>query len=369
MLYGFGRTYIKIIGRLRYGLFNLQIRKKKKRYISIVGCGQFSFSTILFFLYKKLGNVFLGCYDINPKNADTLRKFHGFKYSTKTFDELVDDNNLKVLYIASNHYTHAEYAIKALQKNKTVYIEKPISVNYHQFIELLKAMKRYKGNIYAGYNRPFAKAIKILNKYLSGDNSPFTLTCHINGHFIPDNHWYRNKQEGTRICGNVGHWLDLSFHLFNIRGKLPDKLKIQINYSNELIPDDNINISYTTDIGDLVSIVITSRNEPFEGISEIINFQNSTIIAKIDDFKKITIWKSHKRLIKKFWPKDVGHKHAILQPFSGITRDWKEVELSTLLMLHITDMVRNKQGLSDFDISEAYKNLKENLYETNNSRP
>ena len=357
LLYGLGRTYIKVIGRLRYGLFNFQIRKKKKRYISIVGCGQFSFSTICFFLYKLLGNVFLGCFDINLDNASTLARFHKFRYKTNSFEDLISDHEMKILYIASNHYSHTEYALKALEKGKIVYIEKPLSISYDQFIELLKAEEKSCGNVFAGYNRPYSKAVEILKRNIKHNKSAFTLGCYINGHVISKDHWYRDEKEGTRICGNVGHWLDLSVHLLNFRSTMPEMFRIRITYSNKEVPDDNINITYSTDYGDIVSITITSRTEPFEGISEIINFQNDEVIAKIDDFRKMVLWKGAKKLSKRFWPKDVGHKKAISQPFIKNTREWKEVELSTILMLHITDMVKSGEEMSDFNLVKKHSEL------------
>ena len=49
-----------------------------------------------------------------------------------------------------------------------------------------------------------------------------------------------------------------------------------------------------------------------------------------------------KYIKRRFWPKNVGHKAAILQPFDNtIKREWKELVVSTELMLVITDMVKN----------------------------
>lgn len=69
------------------------------------------------------------------------------------------------------------------------------------------------------------------------------------------------------------------------------------------------------------------------------------------------LWHGALRKVFKTWPKDVGHRRAILQPFTPPRRDWHEVELSSLLMLHIARMVREAQPNADFSFSEAWESL------------
>jgi hypothetical protein len=142
-------------------------------------------------------------------------------------------------------------------------------------------------------------------------------------------------------------------HVLSWRG-LPDRLDIALSWSRDDEPDDNASISITSDRGDLFTVILTSRCEPFEGINETINLQHGETIARIDDFRRLTVWRGPRLLRKRFWPKDVGHRLAILQPFQReATREWEEVVLSTLLMLRITDMVRARERLATFSFSEA----------------
>jgi|SaaInl8_200m_RNA_FD_contig_123_21031_length_18162_multi_8_in_1_out_2_4 predicted dehydrogenase len=355
-IYGISRTLFKVFGRLRVSGFRFP--SFKKRNIGLVGCGQFGFATIGYFISKKSPYNFLKAFDIDKKNQSSFEKFHNL-VRTESVDEIFEDEKIETMYIASNHYTHTQYAIKAIENNKTVYIEKPISVNYEQFKSLLETIKKYDANIFAGYNRPFSGAVLDLKKSIgSFEHKPFSINYFISGHLIEKDHWYRNSQEGTRICGNVGHWLDLTIHILSWR-RLPNILDIAISYSNLEEIDDNISITITTEFNDIISIMLTSRCEPFEGINETINFQYDNTIAKIDDFRRMTIWQDEKLINKKYWPKDVGHHKAILQPFNvdKYKRDWSEVENSTLLMLFITDMVLNKETSKEFKFDKEWEKL------------
>jgi predicted dehydrogenase len=355
-IYGIRRSVVKAAGRLQKPKLKhlvLGISLPKKQFVSVVGCGQFSFSSICYFIYWKLGDVFLGAYDPDTKKRDALTRFYGFKSKSDSFEELIEQPGLSLLYVVSNHASHTPYAIRSLQKGIDTYIEKPVSINWEQFNSLKEAIKNTKANVYVGYNRPYSPAVKKISSAISSKQRPLTISYFISGHVIDDGHWYRDPNEGTRICGNLSHWLDLTIYLMNTRGQVPKKYKVQLGYADVNEPDDNISVNITTEYNDLINIVITSRTEPFEGINETLNLQCGDVIAKVDDFRRLSIWQNDHLFKKSYWPKDVGHKRAILQPFlpQSERRDWREIELSTALMLHITDMVRSKTSQAEFELN------------------
>ncbi len=353
-IYGFTRAYIKTIGRIRINTplkLPLSIFKKSKKDIAIIGCGQFAFATIGYFLKKRIGNSIYGVFDINQDNAISFTKYYGGKVFNGT-EEILNSVNIKTLYIASNHSTHTKYAIEGLKAGKTVYLEKPISVNYEQFNDLMKYYVEDK--LFVGYNRPFSPSIKHIVSLLNTEQrSPLTLSCFISGHKIPKDNWYRNPEEGTRVCGNIGHWIDLAIHLLNQIG-LPEQITISIQNSSLEEVDDNLSITFVSEIGDLITIILTSRTEPFEGINETINFQHSDLIAKIDDYRRMTLWKSDLLIKKRYFRKDVGHENAITQPFNkNNRRDFNEIKISTRLMLDIKEAILNNEKKFIFKINET----------------
>lgn len=363
LIYGFTRAMVKAIARkkIKLSIPNLFL----KRNISFIGCGQFAFSTIAYFLYVSKKGYFFGCYDIDPKKSKSLKKFYGFK-ELYDLEKDVFNANCKIIYIASNHASHTDYAIKALAHGIDVFIEKPICTSLQQFKDLMHAIELSENKVYVGYNRPFSKAIMYLDKFISNKNSPITLSCFISGHLINLEHWYRKPEEGTRVCGNLGHWIDLSIHLMAQRGFIPMEYRIKIAVADIKEPDDNISISIITDKNDIINIILTSRSEPFEGINETINLCCGDVIAKIDDFRKIVIWQGANLTKKHFWPKDVGHKLSILQPFIKQKRDFEEIKYSTLLMLIIKDMVTSGTFDRKIDLKLEMERI---LNEANNTRP
>jgi len=344
-IYGVVRTFVKVAGRLRllfpiWWLLNFLHPLRSGRRVGIIGCGQFSYSAIAYFLSTSTNCKLTWCTDIDIKAAKSMAAAFGMKKYGKDCTDFLKGTDL--IYIASNHATHTSYAIQSMKAGCDVYIEKPISTTREQFEDLLVVVQETGKKVYVGYNRPHAPSIDLIRNNTTDKSLPFSLSCFVTGHYIPEDHWYRDPKEGTRVCGNLGHWLDLAVHMMCWSDTTVESVEITIAYSDKSTPSDNFSVLITTPRGDLVALTFSARSEPFEGVNESINFQQGELIAKINDHRHIQIWKNENYISKKYWPKNVGHKNAILQPFDSTrNREWLELIISTELMLVVTDMVQN----------------------------
>ena len=351
-LYGASRTKVKVKGHYHmqkeYDTLPKKTLKKQSKNVAIIGCGNHAFTDIAFFLKKNRGNIIGAVMDIDENKAASLaEEYLAYNY-TKDINEILRDDNIKLVYIVSNHATHTPYAIQALNANKDVFVEKPVSINMEQYTQLVNAVRASSHKIYAGYNRPFSPAVNMIRPYVT--NSSITLNCFIMGHKLPSDHWYRKPTEGSRIVGNLGHWIDFSVHLLLSREQPPRHFDLTLLSVNEKHHDDDFSLMIKTELNDLIVLVFSTRCDPFEGVMENISFQNENIIANIEDFRKITIWNKEKKIVKKFIPKDAGHEKSVTQPFDKEGRAWQEVEWSTFIMLKVEEMLQNKVKELSFDI-------------------
>ena len=346
-IYGLTRTIAKVFGRARihfpfWILLSFPNYFKKGKKVGLIGCGHHAFSSIAYFLASSTNSNLVWVGDINEDASSSLAYCYGSK---SVGNQCSDSRNMEavdIVYIASNHYSHADYAIEYLQNGCDVFIEKPVAVNRDQLERLKTVMKNSSNKIFVGFNRPHSPAIKLIKEFTKNNEEPITLSCFIIGHYLPSDHWYRDTKEGTRIISNIAHWIDLAVHIFSWRIDYPEYIDITISYSDKDNPSENINIAITSPKGDLINLLFSCRDEPFEGVSESISFQQDTVIAKINDFRDIQIWKDSEYFQKKYKPKDNGHKSTILQPFhSNSMRSWDEIIESTNIMLHIDEMVKS----------------------------
>jgi predicted dehydrogenase len=327
-----------------------------QRGIGLIGCGQFGFATICYYLKKTNCARLATVYDPNHSAASSLARMHGGPIIADRPQDVLEAIDVPIIFIASNHATHADYAISALSAGKDVYVEKPVAVNKDQLRALCISARLSAGKIYAGYNRPHSAAIRKLRANLTKADTPLSLACFVSAHKLSPEHWYRAPDEGTRICGNAGHWIDLAVHML-CWGKLPDRWLLRAVWSDENARDEDLTLVLVSERGDMVTIVLTARTEPFEGIRETIEIQWGSTIAQIDDFRRLRVWDGARKATWRFWPKDVGHAAAIAQPFGGPSRPWREVELSTLLMLRVAKMVTDRESEANFSFATAWAEL------------
>lgn len=93
---------------------------------------------------KALNRVNGEVYAVASRNKERAEKFaseNNVKKAYGSYDELINDEEIDVIYIATPHSNHYEYMIKSLNNNKHVLCEKAITVNKKELDEALKIAK------------------------------------------------------------------------------------------------------------------------------------------------------------------------------------------------------------------------------------
>ena len=81
-------------------------------------------------------------YGIWGRHEEKIRQFEGFELYTTNVDELLNDSNIDVIYVALPNSLHYEYALKALKAKKHVLLEKPFCTSYSQAKKLVDYAKK-----------------------------------------------------------------------------------------------------------------------------------------------------------------------------------------------------------------------------------
>ncbi|HHD2751268.1 TPA: Gfo/Idh/MocA family protein [Clostridium perfringens] len=93
---------------------------------------------------KALNRVNGEVYAVASRSKERAEKFaseNNVKKAYGSYDELINDEEIDVIYIATPHSNHYEYMIKSLNNNKHVLCEKAITVNKKELDEALKIAK------------------------------------------------------------------------------------------------------------------------------------------------------------------------------------------------------------------------------------
>ncbi|MDZ4994751.1 gfo/Idh/MocA family oxidoreductase [Clostridium perfringens] len=93
---------------------------------------------------KALNRVNGEVYAVASRNKERAEKFaieNNVKKAYGSYDEMINDEEIDVIYIATPHSNHYEYMMKSLNNNKHVLCEKAITVNKKELDEALKISK------------------------------------------------------------------------------------------------------------------------------------------------------------------------------------------------------------------------------------
>jgi predicted dehydrogenase len=317
-LYGPRRTLVKVQSQYhmkrRFARLPSAERDRDLGHVGIIGCGKFAYGTLAYFLKRNYGSVMRAAMDIDIHRAASLHRRYGLAYYSDDAGELLDDPRIDLLFIASNHASHAPYAIEALKRGKSVHIEKPHVVSREQLRDLCTAMEASKGHVALGFNRPESELGKEVQRALAGGTGAAMYNWFIAGHHIPPDHWYYSEAEGGRVLGNLCHWTDFVYRLVEGEHRYP----ITISPLRGEQSDCDVAVAYRFGEGSIAAITFSAKGHTFEGVREIFAAQRGDVLVSMRDFAELTIEaRERKRHIRRI-RRDHGHEARVQRSYEMV---------------------------------------------------
>lgn len=132
-------------------------------------------------------------------------------YVTTDYQEVLDDENVDLVMIATRHDSHAELTLKALKAGKHVFVEKPLATTQEQLdqiVEFYNSDQKNKPVLFTGFNRRFSSYASEIKKHTDNRVNPLLIRYRMNAGFIPLDHWVH--EDGGRMIGEACHIIDLT---------------------------------------------------------------------------------------------------------------------------------------------------------------
>lgn len=145
---------MKFFEKLSYYRYNphmyevsLRYRKKRKKTnlinVAVIGCGGGGMMHMSHYIWHE--NTNLKCvFDIDSNRFDDLYKRFPFAYKdikkTSNIDDLINDESIDIISVATPDHTHAKYAIMALEAGKNVLCEKPMCTSIEDMKKIINAV-------------------------------------------------------------------------------------------------------------------------------------------------------------------------------------------------------------------------------------
>lgn len=151
---------------------------------------------------------------VASRNLEKSQQFaaqYNCQKAYSSYEAIINDADIDILYIATPHSSHASLTIQALQNNKHVLCEKPIALNYNDALKMITAAKDnnkfFMEAFWTRFNPSFREAISKIKKGEIGEvkyiNADFA--------FFADNLWgIGNRKTDMNLGG--GALLDIGVY-------------------------------------------------------------------------------------------------------------------------------------------------------------
>jgi polar amino acid transport system substrate-binding protein len=287
-------------------------------------------------------------------SADMRNKF-GFRRSSTDIRNVLEDEQIGTVFIATRHGEHAPYAFEALRRGKHVFVEKPLAMNEDELRpieELLTSHPELAGKLQlmVGFNRRFAPLVTEMQSFFDSGREPAIVHYYVNAGFLPKDHWTQHPADGGgRIVGEVCHFVDTIQFL---TGGTPERISAESIASNsEAVTNwDNVNITMRMDNGSLGIITYASNGDssiPKERI--VMSCGNAS--AVMDNFQSLILARGGKQERKRS-AGDKGHRNEVIAFMDAIRNKQAQViPLSSMLAttrttFRILDALRTRETVS-----------------------
>ncbi len=273
--------------------------------IAFIGAGSYAQGNLLPNIPKNNQITRKGILTNTGATSKRVAERFGFEYCTSDEKDILQNDDINTVFIATRHDSHAEYVLKSLQNNKNVFVEKPICLSPD---ELTQITNEYNGkqHLLVGFNRRFSQ-LSILLKEKMG-KGPMSMNYRVNAGNIPNDSWIQDMElGGGRIIGEVCHFID---YLTWMNGSMP------IGVFANALPDpennnDTLSIQLTFANGS-IGVVSYYANGPKSLPKEYIEVFNSGAAGILNNFKELKIF-GNKKFKKKLFNQDKGQEKMVNQ--------------------------------------------------------
>lgn len=162
---------------------------------------------------------FVGIYDINPEKFELAEK-KGLKIYN-SLDEILSDDQLDIILIATSNEVHKELSIKALRAGKNVICEKPVTISSAELMEVMEVAKETGKVFTIDQNRRTNRDFVLMKRNVEAGEigKPYVIESRVEGSRGMPTGWRTIKRLGG------GMMLDWGVHLIDqLMYMIPEKV-------------------------------------------------------------------------------------------------------------------------------------------------
>jgi len=323
--------------------------------LGFIGAGSYAQNFLLPILAKDPRVNFRGVATTTGGNASHVGKKYQFAYISTDPEEILSDEKTDVVFIATRHNSHADFAVKALEAGKQVFVEKPLAINPEQLETVISAWKANDRQLMLGFNRRFSPLVVQIKDFFKKRKDPLAINYRINAGFVEKSHWVQDPETGGgRIIGEVCHFVDLCSYL---TGSSPKRLFAQSVRSGREDTTDNDTVAITISYQDgSLATVLYLANGDKSYPKEHLEVYGENSVAVLNDYRELQLVSKGKTKRTKLHKRDKGQANELRLFMDSMKKGkeppipFAEIVSSTRLSFKVLESLRTKEVLEIDDV-------------------
>ncbi|WP_282179396.1 Gfo/Idh/MocA family protein [Maribacter stanieri] len=210
----------------------------------IIGCGDVAEVKSGPAFNKTENSELIGVMRRNGVKAKDFAQRHNVSFWTDNADDLLNNDDINSIYIATPPSTHLEYALKALSLHKNVYLEKPMALTSKEAEIIGEAVKSSRGKLSVAHYRRKLPAFVKVKELIDSNAIGKILVVDIQILQPKKSKLIANSEENWRLDPQVSggglfydiapHQIDLMYHYF---GAFKNISGLSTSSTSEMIED------------------------------------------------------------------------------------------------------------------------------------
>ena len=185
-------------------------------HLGVIGAGQFAKGILLPEFRKRSEVEFIGVCTASGLTSRTPAERYGAHYATSDASEIINDERINAVVIATRHDQHADLVAAAIRAGKAVFCEKPLAATPAGLDAVIDALQSstVTPRLLTGFNRRFSPLAISAREFIGRGTSPQSILYRVNAGAVQADNWVIDPVSGGgRIVGEVCHFVDFACFL------------------------------------------------------------------------------------------------------------------------------------------------------------
>jgi predicted dehydrogenase len=248
--------------------------------------------------------------------------------------ELIADDGIDAVVVATRHGSHAALAAAALEAGRHVFCEKPLALDAEELGAVLAAARRAERVLAVGFNRRFAPQAERMREFLADRSDPLAVVYRVSAGQVEPGHWVHDLSEGGgRLIGEGCHFLDTLVFLTGSRIRRVSATGFG-RPGQPLAATDNALITLAFADRSVASLVYVAEGGTRLAKERIEAFADGRT-AVLEDFRTLELYDDAKPRSERLRAQDKGHAAEVEAFLAGVRAGRHPIPLEVLANVHV----------------------------------